>query len=125
MQNRQDLATFEDPVPPYLAAQEEAREAERELEREASGGYTADEPLGSNGKPLVVGDVATVVFGAGKNSYPKSGTLLAVDEHIARVRLNGSKEPLGEAFPHSRVSTGPINGGKPLKSKGEKKTAAD
>jgi len=125
MQDGQEQAAFEDPVPPYLAAQEEAREAERELERQASGGYTADEPLGSNGRPLVVGDVATVVFGAGRNSYPKSGTLLALDERGARVRLNGSKDPLGEAFPHSRVSTGPINGGKPLKSKGEKKTAAD
>lgn len=117
--------SFEDPAPPYRAAQEDAREAERELERQASGGHTADEALGSDGKPLIVGNVATVVFGAGKHAYPKTGTLLALDGPSARVRLNGSKEPLGEAFPHSRVSTGPINGGKPLKTKGEKKTAAE
>lgn len=117
--------SFEDSEPPYRAAQEDAREAERELERQASGGHTADEALGSDGKPLIVGNVATVVFGAGKHAYPKTGTLLALDGPSARVRLNGSKEPLGEAFPHSRVSTGPINGGKPLKTKGEKKTAAE
>jgi uncharacterized protein (UPF0335 family) len=124
-QEPQPDESFEDAEPPYRAVQEEARAAERELERQASGGHTADEALGSNGKPLVVGDVATVLFGAGKHAYPKTGTLLAIDGQSARVRLNGSKEALGEGFPHSRVSTGPINAGKPLKTKGEKKTAAE
>jgi uncharacterized protein (UPF0335 family) len=117
--------SFEEPEPPYRAAQQEARAAEQELERRASGGHTADEAPGCDGKPLRVGDVATVLFGAGKHAYPKTGTLLAIEAEMARVRLNGSKEPLGDAFPHSRVSAGPINGGKPLKSKGEKKTAAE
>ena len=121
----EDKYDFGDPEPPYRAVQEETREAERDLERKASGGHTADEALGSDGKPLVVGDVATVVFGVGKKSYPKTGTLLAVGGGVARVRLKGAKDPIGDAFPHSRVSTAPINGGKPLKTKGEKKTAAD
>lgn len=117
--------SFEDPDPPYRGAQEDAREAERELERRASGGHTADDALGSNGKPLVVGEVATVHFGAGRSAYQKSGTVLAIEGQMVRVRLNGSKDALGEGFPFSRVWSGPINAGRPLKSKGEKKTAAE
>jgi hypothetical protein len=121
-------AFVEDPEPPYRAAQEESRDAERDLERRASGGHTADDDLGYNGKPLVVGDIAHVAFGVlfgdGKKAMEKSGTLLSIAGGVARVRLNGSKDTIGDAFPFSRVRTEPINGGRPLKSKAEKKTAA-
>lgn len=115
----------EDTTPPYKKALEEVREAERELERSASGGLTADEEVGSNGERLVVGDVATIEFLSGKKAFQKTGTLLCVGGGITRVRLNGSKDPLGTAFPCSRVSTNPFNGGRPLKTKAEKKTAAE
>jgi hypothetical protein len=118
--------TFEeDEVPPYAAARPDAeatREAERELEREASG-FTAEETLGSNGKPLVVGDPAIVEFGTGKAASEKSGTLLAIEGTNARVRLKGNKDPLGELFPHKRVHTEPVNNGKPLTSKAAQRVA--
>lgn len=126
---------FDDGDPPYKKALEETREAERALERSASGGLTADEETGSDSicanraddidQRLVVGDVARVAFGSGKKAFEKTGTLLCVGGGVARVRLNGSKEPLGDVFPSSRVSTALINAGKPLKTKAEKKTAAE
>jgi uncharacterized protein (UPF0335 family)/ribosome modulation factor len=122
-----ELREFEDEVPPYRAAEEEAaaiqRDAERELERRAAS-QAADENLGFDGKPLVVGDIAHVGFRTGPRSMDKSGTLLSIGGGIARVRLNGSKDAIGDAFPFSRVRTEPINGGKPLKTKAEKKAAA-
>lgn len=126
---------FDEGDPPYKKALAETREAERALERSASGGLSADEESASNpicairadetDQRLVVGEIATVAFGAGKKAFQKTGTLLCVGGGVARVRLNGSKEPLGEVFPSSRVSTALINAGKPLKTKGEKKTAAE
>lgn len=116
---------FDEGDPPYKRALAETREAERALERSASGGHTADGAIGSNGQPLVVGDPARVAFGSGKKAFEKTGTLLCVGGGVARVRLNGSKDALGEVFPCSRVSTAPVNDGKPLKTKAEKKTAAE
>jgi ribosome modulation factor len=119
-----DIEDFEDPAPPHRANDEAKREAEKELERKASG-HTADDLLGANGKPLLVGDIAVVKFGAGKSEYEKNGTLVDIIGQNVVVRLIGAKDPLGETFPAARVSTVPINGGKPVKTKAEQKKAAE
>ncbi|ACB80870.1 hypothetical protein Mpop_2715 [Methylorubrum populi BJ001] len=104
----------------------ETRAAEEALEREASGGATAEDVLGFNGQPVIVGDPAIVRFGTKRNQTEKSGTLLKIeDAKNVRVRLVGSKDPLGEVFPVQRVSTEPVNGGKPLTSKAAQRKAAD
>jgi hypothetical protein len=119
-----DIEDFEDPKPPHRANDETVREAERKLEKKASG-HTADDLLGANGKPLLVGDIAVVKFGSGKKAYEKNGTLVDIAGTNVVVRLIGAKDPLGETFPHQRVSTVPINGGKPVKTKAEQKKAAE
>lgn len=117
MPSEEGAEGFMDETPPYKAGDEQNREAERELERAASG-HAADEVLGFTELPLVVGDPARVRFGTKRSQSEKSGTLLALDDpQSARIRLNGSKDPMGEVFPVSRVATEPVNGGKPLTGK--------
>lgn len=116
-------AGFMDPESPYKANEADTRAAEQELERQASG-HTAEDVLGFTEQPLVVGDVARVRFGTKRNQTEKNGTLLSIeDAKNARVRLLGSKDPLGEVFPITRIATEPVNGGKPTTTKAAQREA--
>jgi hypothetical protein len=115
---------FENPTPPRRANGDATREAERELERKASG-HAADELIGANDKPIVVGDIAEVTFGEGKKKHQKNGTVLAIEGGGVRVRLVGQKEVMGDVYPAARVASWPHNSGKPVKSKAEQKKAAE